>query len=413
MHRKIFALGYNVHNTADGVALPSVSPMDKCHLFRSALSSGNVNSLVLLSTCNRVEVYGEGNPETALEHFKSNFERGRESPPFCLTGQEAVTYICQVASGANSQLLGDLEILGQFKRAVAEAKATGALSGYFEKLVNQAVKAAKKVRSQTKLSDGTTSLAYALIEYLRGQNLLNHKILLVGTGSFGKSVAYNLRDYTPNNQVSLSNRTKSTAENLALEIGADTVDFNDVSTHWKYFDVVITTLGTTEGYAIQYLTTPFKKTLVNLSVQESIDPKLKEHHQWVSNADLAAITNKTHQERQKDLPIVEALIEEEVSEFISWSSTYKKMESARVLKEVLKNKADQCPVLNSLGSSIVDPYINKAIGKYAKFIRTHENLDLGNKSLLKAFIDSEHNECKEVFDELYAFTLKNPASDAH
>ena len=109
-----------------------------------------------------------------------------------------VEHMFKVACGLDSQLLGEIEILGQFKKSFRSVKENDLLGGYMERLANACIHSAKEIRSSTNLTSGTSSLSYAIIQLLTEKELnTNKRILLIGAGDFASSVARNIRSYLP------------------------------------------------------------------------------------------------------------------------------------------------------------------------------------------------------------------------
>ncbi|HEY0261475.1 MAG TPA: glutamyl-tRNA reductase, partial [Chitinophagales bacterium] len=161
------------------------------------------NDFFILSTCNRTEIYGiTDSPETLvnfLSHQSNVDEAEAQNYTFVKQGNEAVQHLFQVASGLDSQILGDYEIIGQLKNAFLLSKSHGCLGGYLEKLVNTSLQASRQVRNSTSISDGTTSTSYAVIQLLKQATTENQaqKICLMGLGKIGALTLKNLKSYLP------------------------------------------------------------------------------------------------------------------------------------------------------------------------------------------------------------------------
>lgn len=210
-------------------------------------------SCFILNTCNRTEIYGIGKVDKVIEAYKEVLGEQDNIPQSInrKTGRDAIGHIIKVACGLDSQVIGDLEILGQFKSAFNFSKQNNVSNGYMERLVNTAIQAAKETRSKTKISSGTVSLSYAAIKYIKRQvQTHNINILVVGTGDFGKRIANNIKDYLPNATLTLSNRTASKAEELALKLHCKTKPFKNLSEAIAENDVIISSVNDAKNYLI-------------------------------------------------------------------------------------------------------------------------------------------------------------------
>ena len=192
---EFFAVGFN-HNSI-GIQERNMLSSDGGFYdkFAQKCDEGHIESLVYLNTCNRTEFYGLGNAEEAQTIFNNLLPNVSLNGKMMLySGNSAVRHLFKVASGLDSQLVGDLEILGQFKKAFQNSKKENRLSGYMERLANTCVQSAKEIRNNTQLTSGTTSLSYASIQLLLKNNLpTDAKILVIGLGKFGKSIAKNIK----------------------------------------------------------------------------------------------------------------------------------------------------------------------------------------------------------------------------
>ena len=146
----------------------SLSKENQLKLLQEAKEQGF--DLFVLSTCNRTEITGFSEHPYQLIKLLCKYSEGsveefaRISNVF--KGKEAINQLFRVGTGLESQILGDYEIVGQLKLAFKQAKNAGTTNAYLERLVNLILQASKKVKNQTKLSSGTTSVSYAAVQYM-------------------------------------------------------------------------------------------------------------------------------------------------------------------------------------------------------------------------------------------------------
>src|SRR5690606_36481464 len=130
---------------------------------------------------------------------------------------EAVSRLFKVGTGMDSQILGDFEIISQVKTGFRSAREKELTNNYFERLVNSVIQASKRIKNETEISTGATSVSFASVQYILTHvpDMDNKNILLFGTGIIGRNTCENLVKHTNNNQITLINRTKDKAQKIA------------------------------------------------------------------------------------------------------------------------------------------------------------------------------------------------------
>lgn len=281
----------------------------------------------ILSTCNRTEIYCTGtSPETILNLLSENTSATPEEVAefaFIKTGDEAVKHLFRVAAGMDSQILGDYEIIGQLKNAFILAKSYGRTSGYMEKLLNSSLQSSRQVKSRTALSDGTTSVSYAVIQILKdalgGQEPMN--VCLMGLGKIGTLTLKNLKHYLPQHKVTVLNRSESKAELAAGEFNVDFAPFESQQDVFQSADVLIVATGAEQAIVSKKDLAGTKlKLIFDLSVPSNVDADVKEietlRHYNID--ELSAIVNEAIEARRSEIPVAEAIIAEHFDEFRQW-----------------------------------------------------------------------------------------------
>src|SRR5690606_27647529 len=122
---------------------------------------------------------------------------------------DAIAHMFRVGSGLDSQILGDFEIISQLKVSARNSKKLGLLNHFTERLVNAVIQASKRIKNETEISSGATSVSFASVQYILNtvKNVSNKNILLFGTGKIGRNTCENLVKHTKNEQITLINRT--------------------------------------------------------------------------------------------------------------------------------------------------------------------------------------------------------------
>ena len=147
----------------------SLDTQAKKRLLEQAKSEG-IESLIVTSTCNRTEIYGFANHPYELikllcDNSNGTVEEFREVA-FIYKNQEAVNHMFRVGTGLDSQILGDFEIISQIKNAFNQSKALNLVNTFLDRLVNSVIQASKKIKNETEISSGATSVSFASVQYI-------------------------------------------------------------------------------------------------------------------------------------------------------------------------------------------------------------------------------------------------------
>ena len=328
---EIFAIGFNHKKTSTKErGAISICQETKEQIYSRCEKLG-ISNVCVLSTCNRVEIYGKSRKEEVFDVFLSSLGSPNidDDKIIVLDGVKALEHIYRVCCGLESQIVGDFEILSQFKLAFKETKEKHHMDGYMERLVDSCLQTAKEVRSRTEITSGTISTSYASVRLLKKQNLApNIPIVVVGIGNLGKSIARNIRTYFPNNPLTVINRSEEKAQLIAKELNCMYVPFTSLNQELDKSGVVITTISDLSEPIIrqEMLTLQKNRTFIDLSVPTVLDVNLEDHSSnLVYDLDkVSEIINTSLAERKKFIPVVEDIIELRKQEFIEWSSLYDK-----------------------------------------------------------------------------------------
>lgn len=391
---KIFAVGFN-HNSF------KLEERGKLRIdqhfyqdFTGRCKEQHIESLVFLNTCNRTEFYGLGDHQK-VENILTSFFPNRDLGGKMMkkSGNAAVQHLFKVASGLDSQLIGDLEILGQFKKAFQDSKKENRLSGYLERLSNTCIQSAKEIRHNTQLTSGTTSLSYASIQLLLENNLPPEaKILVIGTGKFGKSIAKNIHSYLPKNPLTLTNRDLSKSKVLATEIGCDILAFEQLFEKLDQFDVLISAIDS-PGFKVgkKHFSKGANKILIDLSVPGFFDDKIKAEKgpQLFTVEEAAQIVNNSMSERKSSIPLAENILFKYVHEFLEWNHLYEKSGSIKAWKNMVQTIFEKCPHFETMTDSEKNLAIKKSVRRFVHFIKQNERTAASTESLLAQYLQQE------------------------
>jgi glutamyl-tRNA reductase len=341
-------LGIN-HKTAP-VALREKVAFNEDRLvaaLRTLRQESGIAEVVILSTCNRTEVYWAGSASGAelsqwLErHHGNNLDL--TSSVYVHHEQRAVEHAFSVASGLDSMVLGEAQILGQLKDAYRVAHETGSTGPTLNKLFQAAFSAAKRVRSETQIGANAVSLASATVKLARRMysDLSAHSILLIGAGEM---VALTARHFAAAGikRMVIANRTLSRAHTLAAEIKGHAVDLSHLDKEMVEADIVISCTASpvpiiTKAAAAAAVRARRRRPIfiVDLAVPRDIDPAVAdlEDIYLFSIDDLQQLVDENRQSREVAAGGARVLIGEEVARFLAESRAKDAAPAIRALRQ--------------------------------------------------------------------------------
>ena len=259
---------------------------------------------------------------------------------FVYKNSEAISHMFRVGTGLDSQILGDFEIISQLKNAFVKSKELELANAFLERLVNAVIQASKKIKNETEISSGATSVSFASVQYIfkNIEDIASKNILLFGTGKIGRNTCENLVKHTKHEQITLINRTKEKAEKLAKKLDVIVKDYTDLQIELQKADVVVVATGAqnpTVDKAILNLKKPL--LILDLSIPKNVNENVKdiEGVTLVHMDELSQITDETLENRKKHIPAAEAIIDEIKDEFIAWTKQRKFAPTIHALKAKL------------------------------------------------------------------------------
>ena len=295
--------------------------------------SGTCSEVMILSTCNRVEVYGVA--DVAGEARGAAFrrmaaQRGLELQAlepllYTTTGAEAVRHAFRVAASLDSMVLGEPQILGQVKDAFALAQSCRTVGPTLHALMSQAFAVAKRVRTDTEIGRYAVTVSFAAVELARKifGTLAGKAVLLIGAGEMGELAARHLQDQGAL-PLYVANRTWGRAQELARELSGTAVRYEDVPTVMAEADIVITSTAAPEPIVraadveiVLWARHERPLFFVDIAVPRNVEAAVND----LDNAfcydvdDLQAVVESNLRERQREAQRGEALVEREVAKF--------------------------------------------------------------------------------------------------
>jgi glutamyl-tRNA reductase len=311
----------------------------------------SVADALILSTCNRTEVYYSHESDLSVELIKLiGIERGLPDAISYLdyfqvlnNEQEAVTHLFRVSMGLEAQVVGDIQISNQVKRAYQTAADLELAGPFLHRLMHTIFFTNKRVVQETAFRDGAASLSYATIELIESltQNIFQPRILLIGVGEIGEDVAKNMV-HLPTAQIKISNRTLAKAEEIGLPLGFEVIPFESCLRAIEEADVVVCSIRMPEPFItkvmLESVNIPSYKVLIDLSVPRSIETIVEELPGVVLyNVDnIRSKASAALQNRLDAIPSVEGILKESIEEFGAWQKEMVVSPTIQKLKQALE-----------------------------------------------------------------------------
>ena len=362
---------------------------DQCNALLLEAKSQKIDEILINTTCNRTEIYAFAAHPYKLIKLLCTFSNGTipvfEQLGYILKNEEAIHHIFKVGTGLDSQILGDFEIIGQLKQGFYRSKKLELVNGFSERLVNSVIQASKRIKTETKISTGATSVAFASVQYII-QNIADissKNILLFGTGKIGRNTCENLIKHTENDHIVLINRTHEKAKSVAGKFNVLVKPYGDLPTEIRKADVMIVATGAQQPTVAKDIIHSDKPLLIlDLSIPNNVHENVKALEQvTVVNLDtLSKITHKTLEERKKYLPHAEEILNEIETEFLQWLHNRQYAPVLRALKAKLT--AQQTAEIKARERKqnipeeaviVSDQMIQKITGQLANFLKENPN----------------------------------------
>lgn len=288
----------------------SLDEKAKSHLLQQAKNE-HIDSLVTISTCNRTEIYGFAQHPFQLIKLLCDNSQGSvedfQQVAYVYKNKEAVEHIFRVGTGLDSQILGDFEIISQIKQGFVESKKENLANSYLERLTNAVIQASKRVKNETEISSGATSVSFASVQYIMNTipDIGDKRILLFGTGKIGRNTCENLVKHTKNDHIVLINRTKEKAEQIAGKFNLVVKDYADLQVEIQKADVLVVATGAqnpTVDAAILNLKKPL--LILDLSIPKNVNENVRdiEGVTLVHMDHLSQITDETLEKEDNIFP---------------------------------------------------------------------------------------------------------------
>jgi glutamyl-tRNA reductase len=349
---KVFIVGLN-HKIAD-IEVREKLAFDGPKLLEGLMrfkELPEVQEAIILSTCNRVELYANvldvekaaESIKAFLAEFHSINRSSLDKALYIYVDIDAVKHIFRVASSLDSMIVGEPQILGQLKDAfeiALEKKATGIL---LNKLMKKAISVAKRVRTETRIAENAVSISFAAVELARKifTDLSERSFMLLGAGEMAELAARHLISNGVK-EVLVSNRTYKRACDLAQEFNGRPVKFEEFIHEMVHADIIICSTGApdyilrkNEMHKVMKDRKQRQVFLIDISVPRNIDPEINglENVYLYNIDDLQGVVDANVFERQKEAEKAEEIVEEEIETFLKWQSSLDSIPTIKALRE--------------------------------------------------------------------------------
>lgn len=330
----------------------------------------SVSEAIILSTCNRVEMYANvqdkekatGEIKEFLTVFHDIKKEDLDRSLYIYNGSTAIKHVFRVASSLNSMVLGEPQILGQVKDAFEFALTKKSTGVVLNKLMKKAISVAKRVRTQTKIAENAVSISYAAVELARKifTELSSSSFILLGAGEMAELAARHLMNSGVKDVV-VANRTYERGIELAKEFSGRAVRFEDFLSELVHTDIVICSTGSpkyvlhkNEMMHIMKQRRNKQVFIIDISVPRNIDPDINhiDNVYLYDVDDLQGVVDANINERHKEADKAEIIISDEVDTFLKWQAsldTVPTVISLRNSAEEIK-KLELEKLFNKLGS---------------------------------------------------------------
>ena len=291
---------------------------------------------IILSTCNRTEVYTMGGDDQSIEEASFNFLNALTDGSFTdvlphiylCKNEIAFRHLFRVASGLDSMIIGEFEILGQVRRALETAEKTRMVNLPLRNLFRHAIVTGRRAREETEISKNAISISSVAVDLVTGiiGDLANCKILIIGAGEAGRLVAKAARERGAS-QIIVASRSEKSSQVLAAVLGASWVTINNMGSKLATSDVVISCTGAPRFILEQHQVEAAMRVrserplvIVDIAVPRDVEPGVKQ----INNVflygidDLIETSTLNYKQREREIQKVTQIVKSELDKFITW-----------------------------------------------------------------------------------------------
>jgi glutamyl-tRNA reductase len=350
---------------------------------RQIAAGGRFDEALLISTCNRVELYATGSdPIDAAHRARAALatrllDSAAEDALYQERGVDAVRHAFRVASSLDSLVVGEPQILGQVKEAFDAAKGAGTVGTLLGRCFTQAFATAKRVRNETGIAEGTvsvSSIACELAKKIFG-NLEGRRTLLLGAGEMGESAARSLRQ--TGTQLHVINRSEDRAHSLAESCGGRAVPYERLTLELADADVVIASTASPKFILTPEMMKGVVRSrrhrplfIIDIAVPRDVDPRVGNmDNVFVYDVDdLQQVAEENLSVRAREATLAESIVEEEVGAFLAWRRSLELAPTIVALRKRFAEVAEQelqraLPRLDGVDRAVLEAMSRSIVNK--------------------------------------------------
>ena len=318
----------------------------------------NVREALIISTCNRVEILFEGDPTSAFPRITEFLAAEKELSPSLFTkhlyhfsDEQAIRHLFRVAASLDSMIVGEGQILGQVRDAYAIASKAGTVRRKIHKLLHHAFRAAKRVRSETRIGNSAVSVSAAAVVRARKifGTLNNKTVLLVGAGEMAELTAKALVN-TGTSRILVCNRTKSRAFELAQAVGGEVAEFEKLKNVLPEADLVVCSTSAPDFLISSEIVRQSQNIrqlrpalYIDISVPRNVSPAITE----IENVflydvdDLQSVVEANAEIRRREISLAEKIVDEETAAFWEYLPIFDKGEALGLVRRNMSDMAQR------------------------------------------------------------------------
>ncbi len=344
INRNFYCIGLSYKKADEEVRGHFSLAEDQLEQLLKEASDNNIEELVAISTCNRTEIYGFAKHPYELIKLLCTYTKGTlesfEKVAYIHKNKAAINHFFKVGSGLDSQILGDFEIIKQVKNSLKLSRKYNLTGTFLNRLANAVIQTSKRIKNETRLSSGATSVSFAAVKYILQHtvDISNKAILLFGTGKIGRDTCENLIKHSGNKYLKLINRTKDKAEKIAGKFNLSVADYSNLKAEIQQTDILVVATGAPEPTVTKALLSSYRPLLIlDLSIPKNVSDDVLElpQVQLVHLDELSEITSSTLSQREAEVPLATAILEEVKSDFLKWLENRRYAPTISALKEKL------------------------------------------------------------------------------
>jgi glutamyl-tRNA reductase len=376
----------------------------------------DISEIVVLSTCNRTEIYFSQDKYDfhlaaklvykTLKHFKG-IENKHWHSFYSYVNADAVRHLFEVAAGIDSMVIGEDQIVGQIKDAYMYCTEAALTDAVLMRLFQKSFEAGKRVRTETKIKMGTTSISSAAVQkcYRLFDNLPEKKVLMIGAGETGSLV---LQNFSKNGipKITVTNRTEEKAQILAAKRNCTLLPFDQVNNHLYLYDIVIVATGSgvplvTREMVEQSMThrNRNKQVFIDISVPRNIHDDVEELEgvQLFTIDDLQEIVDENMGKRISCVDAANEIIDEIVDDFCEWLASRSLRPAIKAITyNMQKISKEELSVYNKINSEETQ----LAINEFSKHL-TQKYTRLFIKNLKEMTANGKKTDSLKLVNELF------------